>query len=500
VVVGAAAMLAISTGVFAQPPSTPASPAPAASPAPEPTPTTQDAIEAFKAGDYTRAEELLKRQSGARPDDFVPLYNLACCRAMQNDAEGAVKYLAEAIEKGFCDGYQLRHDDTLAPVRKSPKFQAILNAWPELLAARRDANVAKANLLFKDPKYTNATDDVLRLAYRSAFNEKAFKEAREQLTRVARFADKNLFVDILAPDQAKEDAWVVVVLPLRTDFLRWIVSIYGPDVIGGNSTIGGAYEHDAKRLVSMDLGATLRHEFFHVLHWRDNTRRGQSHPIWIQEGLCSLIEDYDLDAAGNVQPSTSWRTNIAKRLENLRKLMPIETLAAMTPLKFTGQRPLANYAQARAVFLYLWQEGKLKEWYAHYVANHHKDTTGIKSFEAVLGKPIKEINLDYRRWLRDLPTVPESIPEGAASLGVEVDSGAGEGPVVTSVNRTARNFSDPKTALSRSDIITGIDGKATRDIAELVRVLSAYKVGDEVEVEYRRVKKFATTKVKLVPR
>lgn len=457
------------------------------------------AIEAFEAGDYALAEELLKKQVQARPLDFVPRYNLACCRAMVGDADGTIAYLKEAIERGFTDVYQLKRDATLVKVRGDPRFKAIIQAWDELLIEQRDRNLDRAKAIFDDRKYTDAFDDNLRLAYRSAFNEKAFAQARQEITKIAVFAREEIFEGILDPEKMKHDAWVVVILPTRPDFLRWAVSLYGQEVItGGNSTIGGAYEHDAKRLVSMDLGATLRHEFFHVLHWRDNVRRGQNHPIWIQEGLCSLIEDYDTDASGKIVPAPSWRTNIAQRLEKLRRLMPIEELAVMKPTRFSGSRPLANYATARSVFLYLYQQGKLKEWYTHYVTNHKADPTGIASLEAVFSKPIKDINTHYRAWLRDLPAVPEYIKEGAASLGLEVESGNGEGPVVSLVDRAARNMPERATAIVKGDVITSIDGKPVRDIAELVRVLSGYKVGDVVEVEYRRVRRFGSTKVTLV--
>ena len=465
-------------------------------------PAVENPIAVFDRGDYEKAEELFAAEREKHPQDFVPLYNLACCRSMRGDADGAVAYLADAIEKGFCDVYLLRRDATLNGARKSPKFKALLDHWDELLVARRDANVKQAQIIFAGDKYVERQDDALRLCYRSAFNEKAFGESRAELTRIAAFADSELFKGVLDPKLAHDDAWVVVALPTRPDFLRWAVSVYGADVIsGGNSTIGGAYEHDAKRLVSMDLGASLRHEFFHVLHWRDNTRRGQAHPIWIQEGLCSLIEDYNIEG-GVLRPTASWRTNIAKRLDGIHKLMPIETLAQLTPAKFSGERPLANYAQARAVFLYVYQLGKLKEWYAYYVEHHKEDPTGVKALEAVLGEPIKKINANYRTWLKALPAVPESIPLGGPSLGVKVDSGGGEGPVVSSVVDlgSQRSALSAASKLNRGDVITSIDGRATRDIAELVRVLGEHKVGDEVEVEYRRFKKFGTIRITLVPR
>ncbi len=457
------------------------------------------ALEAFHQKDYARAEALLRKQLEARPDSFIAPYNLACCRAMQNDPEGAAEWIAKAIELGFCDRRQLEADPTLAPARDHPKFRAILDHWGEILDAQRDFLVQRAAAQFKGRDYTDARDDRLRLCFRSAFNEKALKEAREEMTRIADWARAELFPEILNPEKVKDDAWVMVVLPTRSDFMRWAASVYGEAAVQGSSMIGGAYEHDAKQLVSMDIGPTLRHEFLHVLHWRDCTRRGQAHPIWIMEGLCSLAEDYDLEG-GKVRPATSWRTNMAQRMERVKNLQPIEKLAAMTPLQFSGRRPLANYAQARTFFLYLHDQGKLKAWYEHYTENFAADPTGVESIVAVLDLPIANVNRNYRAWLRGLPPVPEVIKSGSASLGIEVDAGSGEGPVVASVARNARHMLDPATSLRKGDIITSIGGRAVRDIAELVRVLSGFGVGEEVEVEYRRGRNFASTRIRLVPR
>src|SRR5690606_4633408 len=86
---------------------------------------------------------------------------------------------------------------------------------------------------------------------------------------------------------ARRDPWVIVFLPMPRDYARWAMGKFGP----GWRQVGGSYSDDEKMLVTQDLGGTLRHEFWHVLHWRDQRRRGQLHPIWIMEGLCSLVED-----------------------------------------------------------------------------------------------------------------------------------------------------------------------------------------------------------------
>lgn len=186
---------------------------------------------------------------------------------------------------------------------------------------------------------------------------------------------------------------------------------------------------------------------------------------------------------------------MAKRILRINSLLPIETIATMPQLRFSGSRPLAHYAQARAIFLFLHQSGRLKDWYAHYTANFEADPSGVASLEAVFGTPIKDINAQYRSWLKALPEVPEQIARGMASLGIEVDAGTGDGPVVAVVPRGVRPGD-----LRMGDVIQSIDGRPTRDLAELVRVLGTCTPGQEVEVAYRRGQLHRTTSVTLIPR
>lgn len=455
---------------------------------------------AFAKGDYAESERLLREQLAIQPRNFVIHYNLASVEGLQGDGPGSIAMLLNAVDHGFTDIALAKRDPALEAARAQPDFPKLVDRWPDVLLARLDANLAGNRTMF-DKGYAETRDERLRLAYLSAFDARSFEQAREEISRLGEWANTSVMPEILDELKQREDAWVVVVLPTRPHFNKWAISVYGASADRGTSMIAGSYEHDSKRLVSMDLGATLRHEFFHVLHWRDMTRRGQRHPIWIMEGLCSLVEDYDIiqDPKGSgakLHPVPSWRTNVAKRLDKVGGLLPIEKLATLPQLRFTGSRPLANYAQARAIFLFLSDQGKLKDWYTHYVGRYEQDPSGVASIEAVMGMPIAEVNAAYRQWLRDLPKVAEEIRPGMASLGLEVDAGTGEGPIVVSIARAPRGEKRPD--LKVNDIITAIDGKAIRDIAELVRVLSAYKPGDTVTVSYRRFKLYGDAEVTLV--
>ena len=448
---------------------------------------------AFERGDYARAEELLRKHLAADPSNFVVYYNLACARALQEAPKEAGEWLVKAVEHGFTDLRYMQADPMLDAARQDPNYKTLVENWETILKARRDADVKRLEEQYKDG-YATSTDDRLRLTYRSAFHPAAFEAARAEMARLAEWANTDVIPGIIDSTGEHDDAWVSVILPTRDDFTTWVARRYGQEALEGLSTIGGAYTHDNKQLIAMDLGGTLRHEFFHILHWRSMTRLGQRHPVWVMEGLCSLVEDYDLGPEGQIIPATSWRTNLIKRREKIGKLFKIDQFVQVSQTKFTGTVPLAHYAQARAIFLFLHQRGKLKEWYAHYTATYADDPTGLASLQAVLALTPKEFDREFREWVRALPEVPEEIKPGMASLGLEIDAGEGEGVIVTRLMKP--QFIEG--ALKVGDVVTAIDDKPVRDQAELVRVLAGFSPGDEVSISYRRVKKLGECRLKLV--
>ncbi|MGD9791541.1 MAG: PDZ domain-containing protein [Phycisphaerales bacterium] len=439
--------------------------------------------------DFTGAEPLFRELLALEPDSFVTHYNLACVRAMRGDPEDAERFLSRAIELGFCDRVQVERDPMLASLRSRPLYAKILERWDEVLRARRDAAVANNRRSFPSTDFT-ATDDRARLVYLSAFPPDTFAEIQQEMSLLADWADRHLFPGILDPTLAASDAWCVVVLPDRRDYNRWVASTFGAGIQNGFSTIGGAYEHDQKRLIAQDLGGTLRHEFFHVLHWRSCTRLAQVHPIWIQEGLCSLVEDYDLvRTEGGEMDLTlvpSYRTNIAKRMVESRTYIPLAALVKKSHNDFfNGSRRMAYYSESRAIFLYLYKLGKLKEWYERYTSTFSEDPTGVKAIEHVLDTTTAQFDKDFSNWLRDLPLIPEESRPGMPSLGVEMSNGEGEGPIVSSVP-----FPMPVgvAKFAPNDCLTHIDGQPTRDLPELLRRLGTLEPGQEVTLRVRRGK------------
>jgi C-terminal processing protease CtpA/Prc len=216
-------------------------------------------------------------------------------------------------------------------------------------------------------------------------------------------------------------------------------------------------------------------------------RVGQTHPIWLQEGLACLLEDVDVGSDGTLTIRPSWRTNIAKRLAKMGGLTPWERLFTMDHKEFVERRPRAAYAQARAVVMFLQEQGKLVEWYRAYVAGFDEDPTGIKAMETVFAEPSAQVQREYRKWLIDLEEVAD-VDRPGPSLGVALSQGRGDGPVVDEIVAMNPGGIGGETGnrLRHRDVIVAIDGRTVRTLDDLTRVLGDYEVGDDVVVRVRR--------------
>lgn len=454
------------------------------------------ALRAFAAGDFARARDALLEQTEADPDEFTAWYNLACAEAALDHLDAAEAALTKAIEKGFDDVHQLRRDDHLAALRGRDLYRDLLDHWPAVLEARRNANLKRDEPL-AGRRSERRTLDHLRLEIISAHDPVATDAAVTELTTLADWYLARVFLGVDTEPWQSHHPWVDVVLPDPKSFRDWQLLAFGPDSTRGFTAIGGAYDHDRKRLVCRDLGATLRHEFVHTLHWRDMTRRGQRHAMWVQEGLASLAEDYDPGESGSPVFVPSWRTNMLKRLLDAHALPTLAELTA-TPLgRFNASKPLAKYAHARAVFLYLLDRDRLTEFYAAYAATYETDPTGLAALRAAAGFEDQDaLEADFRRWVGALPDVPETGSDLAATLGIEIEEGTGDGPKVVNLPAGAR----ARTGLRLGSIITAINGRPTRDLSELIRVLGTYAPGDTVTLSARRGRVHTAHEVELLPR
>ena len=163
--------------------------------------------------------------------------------------------------------------------------------------------------------------------------------------------------------------------------------------------------------------------------------------------------------------------------------MKLEKLATISPQRFSNTKPLANYAQSRGFFLFLVEHGVLRDWYAAYTVGFDEDRTGLDAAMEVLDiDTLRELNIEYRAWARELPQVPEQLRPPPVQLGFETERTSGDGMIVTGFYSNAPR----RAGLRLGDVVTALDGKPVRDINELLRRLGGKRVGETVTLGVRR--------------
>ncbi|MEM9065342.1 MAG: hypothetical protein AAGB51_07610 [Planctomycetota bacterium] len=305
----------------------------------------------------------------------------------------------------------------------------------------------------------------------------------------------------LAFDLPKPDGWDGVLCLDERNFRRFTAPLLGgrDSVTRGNFfAVGGFYDRDSRRLVSNRLGPNLRHELVHVHHERLQRAQRIRHPAWVIEGLGTLAESVSLTDSGDIRVEPSYRINIAKRLVGAGQFGSITDFAGLTPASFVKARPLAAYARAFAVFLYLERHGQLRPFFgalADPVRGLSTDPTGLLALEQATEMDTATFDRALTGWLREQPFVPEEVRPGMASLGLEI-SNEPRGLIVTGFARGRRSI-----GLGSGDAITAIDGLPIRELPELILVLSRYEPRTEIELTRRPMsgRPDETVRVELIP-
>ena len=458
------------------------SPPVAAQGRPAPLVAERGIFRAFDDGDYRRAAELIEDYLVQWPGSGQMLYNLACAYSRLGEREKATAALLRAVKAGFGDFEHMKSDPDLAAIRDEEIFQAILEA------ARRVADGAGADALqrwkrtFGEEHYRFEVDEERHLAFATALDEVSHREMRDMLQRQADHLTKTLFAD--PPTYT-----VLIAVPTPDDAIV---------LFGGADAVGGRYEHAARRLISRDIGSSLRHEFVHALHYAHMERLGltEPHPIWIQEGLATLYETYDQAENGAITFLPNERTNVVKRLARIGRLAKWEDLFAMSAERFMA-RPGQLYPQVRAIFEYLAERGKLGPWYRAYVEHFAEDATGARAMEIVFDRPVDEIEETWRQWVERRPEIDTRIEYGDAALGIESDINASNDGVL--IARILPGSAAGRSRLRAGDVIVSVDGRPTRSFAELRAIIGARKVGETIEVRARRNGRYFSTSVVLQP-
>lgn len=77
---------------------------------------------AYQEGDYKQAGMYFEQVLNSNQDDAIVAYNLACCYALQGDADQAALFLTHAFQNGFRGLEIFFKDKDFDPVRDDPSF------------------------------------------------------------------------------------------------------------------------------------------------------------------------------------------------------------------------------------------------------------------------------------------------------------------------------------------------------------------------------------------
>ena len=430
----------------------------------------QRIVEAFGRRDYATAERLLGEALAADPGHPTHLYNLACLHSLRGEAEPAAARLQEAIDAGFREWTILREDPDLAFLRGSPAFTPIRDAIERSeRAGTGGRNAAEASLQgwlarFGASRYRVERDERRNLLIATSLGEEPHREMLEGLDRLARHLSEALFGE--APRHP-----VLLVVARPDDAAAFF----------GEETTAGLYEHARRRLVTRDIGESLRHEFVHALHHACMERLGQRHPIWVQEGLATLFENYAADADGTFSFRPNSRHNVAYRAARAGVVRPWREVLAASPDRFMAQSTRL-YPQVRSMWEFIAAEAGLERFWRIYLDTFPESPDGTLALREAFGEEIDAIDRRWRRWVVERGPIDDAVRPGDASLGLEGE----DRPDGVLVRGLLPGSAAAAAGVRRGDLLFEIDGDEIRSTRELLLAIAGRQVGDPVRLAVRR--------------
>ena len=440
-------------------------------------------LEHFKKKNYKAALATCKKILAAHPDDPTALYNSACACAMSGDKPVALDYLKKAVEEGFVDFAHIEKDTDLVSLRKEPAYLELFAKKAEhvqraskRIVERLTKELAKKGIATQ--RYKSLFDEGRNFVYFHAKSDAEIAEVRRSLEAYADCQWRDLF-------QNKPQRPLFIVLLAAGDSRKVF-----------RRGIGGMFNPAAMTLFCSDMPvhkllrtSVVIHEFTHALHFADMGARHQQHPIWLIEGLATLFESSDRN--GTVAPRQNHRLVAAQQAAREGRLLSWAALMKLSHPQFMMRAQVA-YAQSRYMLFYMHEKGLLKRFYDEYTAkeNYARDRSAIDSFQVVFGKPIEEVERDWKAWLLEqrVPDVPflgvQTKEEGGRLLVVKASPG---GPAA-------------KAGIRKDDAIVALEGHPIGSQSDLLEAIADRRVGEEVDVELARGKEKLTVTAKLAKR
>ncbi len=433
----------------------------------------------FVEGDWARAADLIERYLARTPNDAVMLYNGACAYARLGRRDKAATYLMRAVDAGLRDLDEIATEPDLEGIRDHPTFVALVQRVQWNATQEATAALAQWRAVYGEDRYRYEKDEERHLAYATALDPVSHRQMRRMLERQADHLHRTLLGAWPSP-------YVLIAVPTPHDSRR----LFDAD------QIGGIYEHSKRQLIARDIGGSLRHEFFHALHYAHMEQLKQKHPLWVQEGLASLYEDYIFTDDEQVVFLPNERHNIVKALAAVGRLTPWRDLLALSEQRFMD-RASQLYPQTRSIFEFLADRGRLRSWYRALIEHFDADPTGATAFETCFGMPLADVERSWRRWLLTRPKIDLTIEAGDAVLGIESFPNTSNDGVV--IDRIRPRSAAAGSQLRVGDTIVSVDGTPTRSFAELITLIAAKRIGDTVRVRARHDGGYFTVVVRLRP-
>ena len=426
-------------------------------------------LEHFKKKNHKAALATCRKILASHPDDPTALYNAACACALSGDKPTALDFLRKAVEEGFINFAHIEQDGDLESLRKEAVYRELFDKKDEYVQQASKKTIerltkALAQKGIATKRYRSLFDETRNFVYFHPKTDAEIAEVRRSLEAYADCQWRDLF-------QNK---------PRRPLFIVLLTAADSPKVF--RRGIGGMFNPAAMTLFCSDMPvhkllrmSVVTHEFTHALHYADMGARHQQHPIWLVEGLATLFESSDRN--GTVVPRQNHRLVPAHQAAREGRLLPWPALMKLNHMQFMMRAQLA-YAQSRYMLFYMHEKGLLKRFYDEYTAkeNYARDRSAIDSFQVVFGKPIEEVERDWKAWLLEqrVPDVP--------FLGVQTKEQDGRVVVVKVVPKGPAG----KAGVLKNDAITVIDGQPIGSQAKLLEAIAEHAVGDEIDVEVAR--------------
>lgn len=351
----------------------------------------------YSTGEYDQCATELQGYLKQDPKDSWSWYNLACVRTRQGKNDEAMTCLVKAVDNGFCNFQRVRTDQDLCVLADRPDYQKLLLREDELQHARAQ-RIQKALADKVGSDYRTTIDDQCRVVFASNLSADQLAPVQKRLHAQA-LAEWNELFD----HPIQQYVTVVVLDPSQTNRIP----------AGG----GGWYDDNQHTILTVQTGIILTHEFTHALHHADQLARGQTHPVWVKEGLATLFETSEL-REGRLCPIHNFRLRGIQRLVSQDRTIPLRNFFAMNQKGYMDE-PGICYPEGRYVMMYLHEKGLLKKWYDAYTANFSRDTTGTLAMEQVCGKSIDKVDRDWRAWVRGL-TYSGSLPGDRDTIGLRL--------------------------------------------------------------------------------